>query len=230
MKEIRDGVRSNKISSSESISSQPLVLDIEDFKAAEAQEALEDESLAKVEVEVREELAQTLEGLNMKEIRDGVRSNKISSSESISSQPLVLDIEDFKGDFSFDALFGNLVNELLPAFQEEDADSLEGNGNISGNDALSNGRSTQTQSSPLFPEVDSLLSMFKNSCSQLVELQKQIDGRLYNLKKDVAAQDSKHRKTLGEIDGRLYNLKKDVAAQDSKHRKTLGEINDVELS
>ncbi|KAF5782129.1 hypothetical protein HanXRQr2_Chr11g0491901 [Helianthus annuus] len=135
-----------------------------------------------------------------------------------------------KGDFSFDALFGNLVNELLPAFQEEDADSLEGNGNISGNDALSNGRSTQTQSSPLFPEVDSLLSMFKNSCSQLVELQKQIDGRLYNLKKDVAAQDSKHRKTLGEIDGRLYNLKKDVAAQDSKHRKTLGEINDVELS
>ncbi|MFS7897252.1 putative exocyst complex component Sec10 [Helianthus anomalus] len=104
-----------------------------------------------------------------------------------------------KGDFSFDALFGNLVNELLPAFQEEDADSLEGNGNISGNDVLSNGRSTQTQSSPLFPEVDSLLSMFKNSCSQLVELQKQIDVRLYNLKKDVAAQDSKHRKTLGEV-------------------------------
>ncbi|KAJ0693360.1 hypothetical protein HanPI659440_Chr15g0596261 [Helianthus annuus] len=33
-------------------------------KVAEAQEALEDESLAKVEVEVREELAQTLEGLN----------------------------------------------------------------------------------------------------------------------------------------------------------------------
>ncbi|KAF5811569.1 putative exocyst complex component Sec10 [Helianthus annuus] len=152
----------------------------------------------------------------MKEIRDGVKSNKISSSESISSQPLVLDIEDFKGDFSFDALFGNLVNELLPAFQEEDADSLEGNGNISGNDALSNGRSTQTQSSPLFPEVDSLLSMFKNSCSQLVELQKQIDGRLYNLKKDVAAQDSKHRKTLGELEKGVDGLFDSFARLDSR--------------
>lgn len=79
-----------------------------------------------------------------------------------------------KGEFSFDALFGNLVNELLPSFQEEDADSLEGNSNINGNDALPNGRSAQGLSNPLFPEVDSLLSMFKNSCSQLVELRKQV--------------------------------------------------------
>lgn len=136
----------------------------------------------------------------MKEVRDGIRSNRIPSSESVGSQPLVLDIEDFKGEFSFDALFGNLVNELLPSFQEEEADSLEGNNNISGNDTLSNGRSAQGQTSPLFPEVDSLLSMFKNSCSQLVELRKQIDGRLYNLKKDVASQDSKHRQTLGELE------------------------------
>ncbi|XP_076897206.1 exocyst complex component SEC10b-like isoform X2 [Bidens hawaiensis] len=147
----------------------------------------------------------------MKEIRDGVKSNKISSSE-----PLVLDIEDFKGDFSFDALFGNLVNELLPAFQEEDADSLEGNGNINGNDALSNGRSTQAQSSPLFPEVDSLLSMFKSSCSQLVELQTQIDGKLYNLKKDAAAQDSKHRKTLGELEKGVDGLFDSFARLDSR--------------
>ncbi|GKC47409.1 hypothetical protein Tco_1065131 [Tanacetum coccineum] len=42
--------------------------------------------------------------------------------------------------------------------------------------------------------------MFKNSCSAVhVELRKQIDGRLYNLKKDVASQDSKHRQTLGEV-------------------------------
>lgn len=27
-----------------------------------------------------------------------------------------------------------------------------------------------------------------------------------------------------KIDGRLYNLKKDVSVQDSKHRKTLGEV------
>jgi len=27
-----------------------------------------------------------------------------------------------------------------------------------------------------------------------------------------------------KIDGRLYNLKKDVSVQDSKHRKTLSEV------
>lgn len=27
-----------------------------------------------------------------------------------------------------------------------------------------------------------------------------------------------------KIDGRLYNLKKDVSVQDSKHRKTLAEV------
>ncbi|KAI3746934.1 hypothetical protein L6452_09376 [Arctium lappa] len=64
-----------------------------------------------------------------------------------------------KGDFSFDALFGNLVNELLSSFLEEDDDSLEGYSNISWNDALSNGRSTQGLSSPLLPEIDALLSM-----------------------------------------------------------------------
>ncbi|XP_071696691.1 exocyst complex component SEC10b [Rutidosis leptorrhynchoides] len=152
----------------------------------------------------------------MKEIRDGIKSNKISSSESFSSQPLVLDIEDFKGDFSFDALFGNLVDELLPSFQEEDADSLELNNNINGHDSLSNGRSTQVQSNPLFPEVDSLLSVFKNSCSQLVELRTQIDGRLSNLKKDVASQDSKHRKTLGELEKGVDGLFDSFARLDSR--------------
>ncbi|PWA91580.1 exocyst complex component sec10 [Artemisia annua] len=152
----------------------------------------------------------------MKEVRDGIRSNRIPSSESVGSQPLVLDIEDFKGEFSFDALFGNLVNELLPSFQEEEADSLEGNNNISGNDTLSNGRSAQGQTSPLFPEVDSLLSMFKNSCSQLVELRKQIDGRLYNLKKDVASQDSKHRQTLGELEKGVDGLFDSFARLDTR--------------
>lgn len=149
----------------------------------------------------------------MKEIRDGTKSNKIS-------QPLVLDIEDFKGDFSFDALFGNLVNELLPSFQEEDADSLEANGNINGNDALPNGRAGQGQGqgqlTPLFPEVDALLSMFKNSCSQLVEIRKQVDGKLFNLKKDVSAQDSKHRKTLGELEKGVDGLFDSFARLDSR--------------
>ena len=87
-----------------------------------------------------------------------------------------------QGGFSFDALFGNLVNELLPSFQDEESESAEGHSNNSGNDTLPNGniksseagKWSQGDSSPSFPEVDALLSLFKNSCTQLVDLQKQV--------------------------------------------------------
>nr|XP_009793411.1 PREDICTED: exocyst complex component SEC10-like [Nicotiana sylvestris]XP_009793412.1 PREDICTED: exocyst complex component SEC10-like [Nicotiana sylvestris]XP_009793413.1 PREDICTED: exocyst complex component SEC10-like [Nicotiana sylvestris] len=139
----------------------------------------------------------------MRETRDGVRVDMFSSSASADSDLLVLDIDDFKGEFSFDGLFGNLVNEILPSYQEEESDAAEGH------DALPNGnlrtppdagKSAQGMSSPLFPEVDDLLSLFKNSCKQLVDLRKQIDGKLNNLKKEVAVQDTTHRKTLSELE------------------------------
>ena len=72
------------------------------------------------------------------------------------------------------------MNELLPSFQEEETDSSEGH---SGSDALPNGharapidaaKSAQGQTSPLFPEVDKLLSLFKDSCKELVDLRKQV--------------------------------------------------------
>lgn len=92
-------------------------------------------------------------------------------------------IFSLKGDFSFDALFGNLVNDLLPAFQEEENDSSEGHGNIGANDVLPNGtlrasadaaKSAQGLSTPLFPEVDALLTLLKDSCRELVDLRKQV--------------------------------------------------------
>ena len=79
-------------------------------------------------------------------------------------------------------MFGNLVNELLPSFQEEETDALEEH-SIGGNDVLPNGnlrissdagKSAQGLSSPLFPEVDTLLSLFKDSCTKLVDLRKQV--------------------------------------------------------
>ncbi|XP_052113668.1 exocyst complex component SEC10b [Arachis duranensis] len=130
------------------------------------------------------------------------------------SSPLILDIDDFKGDFSFDALFGNLVNEQLPAFRLEDLEA---------EDSLPNGHVTnkfvgsqQGASSPLFPEVEKLLSLFKDSCKELVELRKQIDGRLLNLKKDVAVQDNKHRKTLTELEKGVDGLFESFARLDSR--------------
>ncbi|XP_044493678.1 exocyst complex component SEC10b-like [Mangifera indica] len=159
----------------------------------------------------------------MKESKDRTGNDRVSKSSS----PLILDIEDFKGDFSFDALFGNLVNELLPYFQEEEADSVDVHGNISGNDALSNGHRRGpsdvskfslglSASAPLFPEVDALISLFKDSCKELIDLRKQIDGRLYNLKKELSIQDSKHRKTLAELEKGVDGLFDSFARLDSR--------------
>ncbi|KAJ7962462.1 exocyst complex component sec10 [Quillaja saponaria] len=161
----------------------------------------------------------------MKDTKDGITNDKLSKSSSVSSLPLILDIDDFKGDFSFDALFGNLVNELLPSFQEEEADSLEGHINIGGSDAFPNGhlrvpsdatRFAPSLSSPLFPEVDKLLSLFNDSSKELTDLRTQIDGRLHNLKKEVSVQDSKHRKTLAELEKGVDGLFGSFARLDSR--------------
>lgn len=58
--------------------------------------------------------------------------------------------------------------------------------------------------------------MFKDSCKELAELRKQIDGRLYNLKKDVSVQDTKHRKTLAELETGVDGLFDSFARLDSR--------------
>ncbi|XP_030963287.1 exocyst complex component SEC10b [Quercus robur] len=151
----------------------------------------------------------------MKESRNEMKNDRTSKSSSVSSLPLILDVDDFKGDFSFDALFGNLVNELLPSFQDEEADSSEGGGH-GVNDGLSNGHLRGVAAAPLFPEVDKLLALFNDSHKELVDLRKQIDGRLYNLKKEVSIQDSKHRKTLAELEKGVDGLFGSFARLDSR--------------
>ncbi|RVX10086.1 Exocyst complex component SEC10a [Vitis vinifera] len=51
---------------------------------------------------------------------------------------------------------------------------------------------------------------------ELVDLQQQIDGRLYNLKKEVSIQDSKHRKTLAELEKGVDGLFDSFARLDSR--------------
>ncbi|CAN4081426.1 unnamed protein product [Withania somnifera] len=155
----------------------------------------------------------------MKEIRDGAQANRMSKSASSDSTSLVLDVDDFKGDFSFDDLFGNLVNELLPSYLEKEVDSSESHGNI---DALSNGHlrapsnAGNLLSNPLFPEVDTLLTLFKNSSTQLVEQKKQVDAKLSNLTQEVSFQDLKHRKTLAELEKGVDGLFGSFARLDSR--------------
>lgn len=150
----------------------------------------------------------------MKEIRDGTKGDKHSKTSSVNSVPLILDIDDFKGDFSFDALFGNLVNDLLPSFQEEEANSSDAN-DVFPNGTI-RGPSDVAKLAPLFPEVDALLSLFKDSCRELVDLRQQIDGRLNNLKKDVTLQDSRHRKTLSELEKGIDGLFDSFGRLDSR--------------
>ncbi|XP_040986193.1 exocyst complex component SEC10b-like isoform X2 [Juglans microcarpa x Juglans regia] len=151
----------------------------------------------------------------MKESKDGIKNDRI-----VNSMPLILDSDDFKGNFSFDALFGDLVNELLPSFQDEENDSPDGHSSsISGNDALPNGHlrgDASKSNAPLFPEVDKLLALFKDSYKELIDLRKQIDGRLYNLKKEISVQDSKHCKTLGQLEKGVDGLFESFARLDSR--------------
>ncbi|KAF5731753.1 putative sec10 [Tripterygium wilfordii] len=102
----------------------------------------------------------------------------------------------------------------------DEADSAEG-----GSDVLPNGhvrapsdvtKFSQGLASPLFPDVDALLSLFKDSCRELVDLRKQVDGKLYNLKKEVSLQDSKHRKTLAELEKGVDGLFDSFARLDSR--------------
>ncbi|XP_031480056.1 exocyst complex component SEC10b [Nymphaea colorata] len=168
--------------------------------------------------------------LQMKDAKDGSRASRAgraaraSKTSSVSSLPLILDIEDFKGEFSFDALFGNMVNDLLPAFQDEDQDPSEDHSSISGTDmpnghprgSLDATKSGQKSSAPLFPEADGLLSLFKDACRELADLRRQIDARLDNLKKEVTVQDSKHRKTLSELERGVDGLFDSFARLDSR--------------
>ncbi|KAM0837150.1 hypothetical protein ACQ4PT_061854 [Festuca glaucescens] len=119
--------------------------------------------------------------------------------------PLTLDLEDFKGDFSFDALFGNLVDELLPEFRGDDAAGVP-----------PPPPPLLGAAPPVFPAVDELLGLFKHSCKELVDLRRQIDKRLQNLKKEVATQDAKHRKTLGELEKGVDGLFDSFARLDSR--------------
>ncbi|KAG9442843.1 hypothetical protein H6P81_018697 [Aristolochia fimbriata] len=146
----------------------------------------------------------------MKDTRDGRRPS--SKSLSVSSLPLILDLEDFKGDFSFDGLFGNLVNELLPSFKEEDRDPSDGQDSLTN----TNLRGTQGPSVPLFPKVDALLDMFKESSKELVDLHHRIDGRLFNLKQDVTTQDAQHRKTLSQLEKGVDGLFDSFARLDTR--------------
>ncbi|CAM8949738.1 unnamed protein product [Rhodiola kirilowii] len=136
------------------------------------------------------------------------------------SLPLILDVEDFKGDFSFDALFGNLVNQHLPSFEDDEIDTSEGHGSLN-TDFLQNGNlrlppDAKGPSAPLFPETDALLSLFSDSCRELVDLQQQINQRLSNLKKEVSVHDAKHRKTLAELEKGVDGLFESFARLDSR--------------
>ncbi|KAJ4805111.1 Exocyst complex component 5 [Rhynchospora pubera] len=139
-------------------------------------------------------------------------SSKASADTAL---PLTLELEDFKGDFSFDALFGGLVNELLPDFKEEESDSAEGGDSVP-NGNLRSVSGTGTGGVPLFPAVDELLSLFKQSCKELVDLRSQIDTRLQNVKKEVNAHDTKHQRTLGELEKGVDGLFDSFARLDSR--------------
>ncbi|KAL8144344.1 hypothetical protein V2J09_017376 [Rumex salicifolius] len=107
----------------------------------------------------------------------------MAKSSTSNSPPVMLNIDNFKGDFSFDALFGNLVNELLPSFQEEDTEASDGHGVTD--------LAAQGLSIPLFPEVDALLGLFQDSSKELIDLRQQLEKGVDGLFDSFARLDSR---------------------------------------
>lgn len=68
------------------------------------------------------------------------------------------------------------MNELLPSFQGADADQAEGDALPNGNLRVQSdaGKGKQGSGVPIFPNVDALQSLFKDSCRELVDLRQKV--------------------------------------------------------
>ncbi|XP_024517817.1 exocyst complex component SEC10b isoform X2 [Selaginella moellendorffii] len=106
-----------------------------------------------------------------------------------------LSIKDFQGDFSFDAFFNNLVGDILKVEDGEKPPPQE--------DAASNG---QKLVKPAFAEANALLARFKEARKQLLELGLQADAQLEKVKKEVSAEDIRHRTKLSELEKGVHGL------------------------
>ncbi|KAG1363387.1 Exocyst complex component 5 [Cocos nucifera] len=147
----------------------PLILDIDDFKGDFSFDALFGNLLKEHFPSFQEEDGESPEGtLDAAKLGPGHHPPLFPAvdkllglfKDSFMATPLILDIDDFKGDFSFDALFGNLLKEHFPSFQEEDGESPEG--------TLDAAKLGPGHHPPLFPAVDKLLGLFKDSSWQMV--------------------------------------------------------------
>eukprot|EP00250_Pteridium_aquilinum_P017296 c23554_g1_i1 orf=376-2835(-) len=138
----------------------------------------------------------------------GMGKMKASSrTSSVNSLPL-LDLDDFKGSFSFDDFFKKLVSDVLPSLQGQEAEEDEG--------GERGGVSKGGVAGPTFDEAEKLLPLLKDTRRDLVDLSYQVDARLEKLKKEVALHDSNHRKTLAELETGVETLFESFSRLDSR--------------
>jgi hypothetical protein len=128
-------------------------------------------------------------------------SSKDSSTSSHSQAPL-FHTDDFKGTFSFDEFYKNLVLEVLPPVQE-DVVSPAGSETFPNGTVHSNSDKL-TPTGPPFAEAEALEPLFKDARKELVDLCIQVDARLEQLKQEVTAYDVKHTKKIGEVSSFWY--------------------------
>ncbi|CAM6124454.1 unnamed protein product [Calypogeia fissa] len=143
-------------------------------------------------------------------------SSRDSSTSSVSQVPL-LHTDDFKGTFSFDEFYKNLVLDVLPPAQEEilspDGSETFPNGSVHGN---SDASKFTAPNGPPFAEAEALEPLFKDARKELVDLCIQVDTRLEQLKQEVSAYDVKHTQKIGELENGLDMLFESFGRLDSR--------------
>lgn len=158
--------------------------------------------------------------VEMPEGEIGIRFSKSGASKnsSVVGDLPPLDLENFKGEFSFDDFFKDLAADALPLFQDDNPQSSDnGQGTFPNGDLQENGvKGGGKLVGVPFVEAEALLPVCRDTRKELVELCYQVDARLETLKEDVEDYDVKHETKFIELEKGVERLFESFSRLDSR--------------
>jgi hypothetical protein len=150
----------------------------------------------------------------------GIRVSKSGAAKksSVAGDLPLLDLENFKGEFSFDDFFKDLATDVLPLFQDDNPKSSDnGQGTFPNGDLQENGvKGGGKLVGVPFVEAEALLPVCRDTRKELVDLCYQVDARLETLKEHVEDYDVKHETKFIELEKGVERLFESFSRLDSR--------------